>query len=93
MKDGPCGLCIIGPICSDLCEEKIDFVVRQAALEENKAYQDVTLGNFIKQLQTEGLRIRSIRVVDPENASNVFDHIGAKKEKIKELEVFNDESL
>lgn len=64
MKRGPCKCCLIGPICSTLCNDKINHLAGEAAMEENIHCHEVTLQDFIKQLNREGMRIRKIEVVD-----------------------------
>ena len=64
MKTGPCKFCLVGPCCSSICDEKIEHLTQEAALEENKSYQDVTLTDFLKQLRKEGMTITKIEVID-----------------------------
>jgi len=64
MKKGPCERCLIRPSCSTLCNDKVSNLIGEAALEENKSYQNVTLEDFFKQLHKEGMTIRKIEVTD-----------------------------
>lgn len=64
MKYGPCNQCLIRPVCSILCNDKIYHLTLEASIEVNKSCQDVTLEEFLKQLRKEGMKIRKIEVVD-----------------------------
>ena len=64
MKFGPCAVCLIGPICSTLCDDKMDDLTRHSAVRESKLYQDVSIKDFIRQLELEGMEIKKIGVVD-----------------------------
>jgi hypothetical protein len=52
MKYGPCKRCLVRPVCSTLCDNKI------------KDLAHLTLADFLKHLRKEGVKIRKIEVVD-----------------------------
>lgn len=65
MKYGPCEWCLIGPVCSMLCDDKFKDLIKEASKEKDKRNQDVTLGDFLNYLdKKERMKIRKIEVVD-----------------------------
>ena len=55
-RDGPCKMCVIKPICSSVCENKIEHFTR-TVLGKSK---NVTFEDFVKQIRKEGFRITKV---------------------------------
>jgi hypothetical protein len=64
MKNGPCDYCLIKVCCTTLCNEKLDYYAKQVMIKKLKNFDDVSLGDLLKQMEEEGVSIRSIKVSD-----------------------------
>ena len=65
MKFGPCRKCLVAPLCTSMCEKKMNYSLRKSSQFRKKSVSKVTLEEFMSHLRaTEGMTIRKIEVVD-----------------------------